>query len=77
MKLHAANELLTRLSRRAGQKVTPHMLRHTFGTGAAQAESLDVVAELSFTTATGASRRMLLRCGRSRWRRRKMIVVDR
>jgi integrase len=46
MKLHAANELLTRLSRRVGQKVTPHMLRHTFGTGAAQAESLDVVAEL-------------------------------
>ena len=32
MKLHAANELLTRLSRRVGQKVTPHMLRHTFGT---------------------------------------------
>ena len=46
MKLHAANELLTRLSRRVGQKVTPHMLRHTFGTRAAQAESLDVVAEL-------------------------------
>lgn len=46
MKLHAANELLTRLSRRTGQPVTPHMLRHTFGTGAAQAASLDVVAEL-------------------------------
>lgn len=46
MKLHAANELLSRLSRNVGQKVTPHMLRHTFGTGAAQAESLDVVAAL-------------------------------
>jgi len=46
MKLHAANELLSRLSHRAGQTVTPHMLRHTFGTGAAQAGSLDVVAEL-------------------------------
>ena len=46
MKLHAANDLLSRLSRRTGQKVTPHMLRHTFGTGAAQTESLDVVAEL-------------------------------
>lgn len=46
MKLHAANDLLSRLSRRIGHKVTPHMLRHTFGTGAAQTESLDVVAEL-------------------------------
>ena len=46
MKLHAANDLLSRLSRRSGHKVTPHMLRHTFGTGAAQANSLDVVAEL-------------------------------
>lgn len=46
MKLHAANDLLSRLSCRVGQKVTPHMLRHTFGTGAAQTESLDVVAEL-------------------------------
>jgi integrase/recombinase XerD len=46
MKLHAANELFSRLSHRAGQTVTPHMLRHTFGTGAAQAGSLDVVAEL-------------------------------
>jgi len=46
MKLHAANDLLSRLSHRTGQTVTPHMLRHTFGTGAAQAESLDVVAEL-------------------------------
>ena len=46
MKLHAANDLLSRLSRRTGHKVTPHMLRHTFGTGAAQSESLDVVAEL-------------------------------
>lgn len=46
MKLHAANDLLSRLSRRTGHKVTPHMLRHTFGTGAAQTESLDVVAEL-------------------------------
>jgi len=46
MKLHAANELLGRLSRRAGQTVTPHMLRHTFGTGAAQLGSLDIVAEL-------------------------------
>jgi integrase/recombinase XerD len=46
MKLHAANALLRRLSRRTGHAVTPHMLRHTFGTGAAQAVSLDVVAEL-------------------------------
>jgi integrase/recombinase XerD len=46
MKLDAANDLLSRLSRRAGHKVTPHMLRHTFGTGAAQTESLDAVAEL-------------------------------
>ncbi|KAA1246256.1 tyrosine-type recombinase/integrase [Mycobacterium simiae] len=46
MKLHAANDLLSRLSRRTGHKVSPHMLRHTFGTGAAQTESLDVVAEL-------------------------------
>jgi integrase/recombinase XerD len=46
MKLHAANELLARLSQRIGQAVTPHMLRHTFGTGAAQATSIDVVAEL-------------------------------
>ncbi|MBU9766960.1 tyrosine-type recombinase/integrase [Mycobacterium sp. TNTM28] len=46
MKLHAANELFTRLSRRAGQAVTPHMLRHTFGTGAAQVTTIDVVAEL-------------------------------
>jgi integrase/recombinase XerD len=46
MKLHAANELLCRLSRRTGHAVTPHTLRHTFGTGAAQAASLDVVAEL-------------------------------
>lgn len=46
MKLHAANELLGRLSRRVGQVVTPHMLRHTFGTAAAEAASIDVVAEL-------------------------------
>jgi integrase len=46
MKLHAANELLSRLSRRAGHALSPHMLRHTFGTNAAQAVSLDVVAEL-------------------------------
>lgn len=46
MKLHAANELLTRLSQSPGwAEGHPHMLRHTFGTGAAQAESLDVVAE--------------------------------
>jgi integrase/recombinase XerD len=46
MKLHAANELMDRLSRRLGQTVTPHMLRHTFGTGAAATTTLDVVAEL-------------------------------
>jgi site-specific recombinase XerD len=46
MKLHAANELLSRLSRRTGHALSPHMLRHTFGTNAAQAVSLDVVAEL-------------------------------
>lgn len=46
MKLHAINELFSRLSRLVAQKVTPHMLRHTFGTGAARQASLDVVAEL-------------------------------
>jgi len=46
MKLHAVNELFTRLSGAVGHKVTPHMLRHTFGTGAAREASLDVVAEL-------------------------------
>jgi integrase/recombinase XerD len=46
MKLHAVNELFIRLSRRIGTPVTPHMLRHTFGTEAAQATTLDVVAEL-------------------------------
>ena len=46
MKLHAANELLSRLSRRTGHRLSPHMLRHTFGTKAAQAVSVDVVAEL-------------------------------
>jgi len=46
MKLHAANELLSRLSRRTGHRLSPHMLRHTFGTNAAQAVSVDVVAEL-------------------------------
>jgi integrase/recombinase XerD len=46
MKLHSANELFARLSRRVGQHVSPHMLRHTFGTGAAREASLDVVAEL-------------------------------
>lgn len=46
MKLHAVNELFTRLSSSVGQRVTPHMLRHTFGTGAAREASIDVVAEL-------------------------------
>jgi integrase/recombinase XerD len=46
MKLHALNELFARLSRQVGTSVTPHMLRHTFGTEAAQATTLDVVAEL-------------------------------
>lgn len=46
MKLYAANELFARLSRQVGQTTTPHMLRHTFGTGAARQASLDVVAEL-------------------------------
>lgn len=46
MKLHAINELFNRLSSHVGQNVTPHMLRHTFGTGAARQASLDVVAEL-------------------------------
>ena len=46
MKLHAANELFVRLSRRVGTPVSPHMLRHTFGTEAAQAATLDVVAEI-------------------------------
>ncbi|WP_157997607.1 tyrosine-type recombinase/integrase [Mycobacteroides stephanolepidis] len=46
MKLHAINELFARLSALVGQTVTPHMLRHTFGTGAARQASLDVVAEL-------------------------------
>jgi integrase/recombinase XerD len=46
MKLHALNELFVRLSRRVGVAVTPHMLRHTFGTEAAKATSLDVIAEL-------------------------------
>jgi integrase len=46
MKLHALNDLFTRLSRQVGTSVTPHMLRHTFGTEAAQATTLDVVAEL-------------------------------
>lgn len=46
LKLHALNELFGRLSRRIGTPVTPHMLRHTFGTEAAQATTLDVVAEL-------------------------------
>jgi integrase len=46
MKLHAANALLSRLSRRAGHRISPHMLRHTFGTNAAQSVSVDVVAEL-------------------------------
>lgn len=46
MKLHALNELFARLSRRIETPVTPHMLRHTFGTEAAQATTLDVVAEL-------------------------------
>jgi integrase/recombinase XerD len=46
MKLHAANELLNRLSRRTGHALSPHMLRHTFATNAARAASLDGVAEL-------------------------------
>ncbi|WP_079627921.1 tyrosine-type recombinase/integrase [Mycobacteroides abscessus] len=46
MKLHAVNELFARLSSHVGQTTTPHMLRHTFGTGAARQASLDVVAEL-------------------------------
>lgn len=46
MKLHALNDLFARLSRRIETPVTPHMLRHTFGTEAAQATTLDVVAEL-------------------------------
>jgi integrase/recombinase XerD len=46
MKLHALNDLFARLSRQVGTPVTPHMLRHTFGTEAAQATTLDVVAEL-------------------------------
>lgn len=46
LKLHALNELFDRLSRRIGTSVTPHMLRHTFGTEAAKATTLDVVAEL-------------------------------
>jgi integrase/recombinase XerD len=46
LKLHAINELFVRLSRDVGTSVSPHMLRHTFGTEAAQAATLDVVAEL-------------------------------
>lgn len=46
MKLHALNELFVRLSRHVGVPVTPHMLRHIFGTEAAKATSLDVIAEL-------------------------------
>ncbi|MFT8179239.1 tyrosine-type recombinase/integrase [Mycobacteroides franklinii] len=46
MKLHAINELFSRLSSHVGQKITPHMLRHTFGTNAAREATLDVVAEL-------------------------------
>jgi integrase/recombinase XerD len=46
IKLHALNELFVRLSRHVGVPVTPHMLRHTFGTEAARATSLDVIAEL-------------------------------
>ncbi|MDO3092013.1 tyrosine-type recombinase/integrase [Mycobacteroides abscessus subsp. abscessus] len=46
MKLHAVNELFIRLSNHVGQKITPHMLRHTFGTSAAREATLDVVAEL-------------------------------
>lgn len=46
MKLHAINALFARLSGQVGHSVTPHMLRHTFGTGAAREASLDVVAEL-------------------------------
>ena len=46
IKLHALNDLFARLSRQVGTSVTPHMLRHTFGTQAAQATTLDVVAEL-------------------------------
>lgn len=46
IKLHALNELFVRLSRHVGVPVTPHMLRHTFGTEAAKATSLDVIAEL-------------------------------
>ena len=46
MKLHALNDLFARLSRQVGTSVSPHMLRHTFGTEAAQATTLDVVAEL-------------------------------
>ena len=46
MKLHAVNELFVRLSSSIGTHVSPHMLRHTFGTEAAQAATLDVVAEI-------------------------------
>jgi integrase/recombinase XerD len=46
MKLHAVNDLFVRLGRQVGTAVSPHMLRHTFGTEAAQATTLDVVAEL-------------------------------
>jgi integrase len=46
MKSHAVNELFVRLGRKVATSVSPHMLRHTFGTEAAQATTLDVVAEL-------------------------------
>lgn len=46
MRLRAANDLLDRLSRRVGQNVTPHMLRHTFATAAAEVATLDVVQKL-------------------------------
>ncbi|WP_194290573.1 tyrosine-type recombinase/integrase [Modestobacter roseus] len=46
MRLRAANDLLDRLSRQIGQNVSPHMLRHTFASGAAEVATLDVVQKL-------------------------------
>lgn len=46
MKLHAIPDIFKRLTQAAQVKVTPHMLRHTFGTEAVVVASLDVVKEL-------------------------------
>jgi hypothetical protein len=56
MKHHAVNELLDRLSAKAGYKVKPHSLRQTFGSAAVEAATVDVVAELMTRGATSSAR---------------------